>query len=91
MQEPQRGADTLFTVERRGSLAGLAGPPAPAFAWMLWKERGDTATILDLGSILDGYTHERYGGPVSKGAALTRSFWRKRATMDILKRNLTGK
>jgi len=76
-------ADTLYSIH--------AGPPSPVIAWMLWKARGDTCAALDLGSILDGYVHARYGGTVQKGAALTRSFWKKRATMDILQRNLTGK
>jgi len=74
--------EALYTVH--------AGPAAPAIAWMLWKERGKTAAILDLGSIFDGYVHERFGGPVKQNKALTRSFWKKRATRAILKRNLTG-
>jgi len=74
--------DTLYSVH--------AGPPSPVIAWMIWQERGQTATILDLGSILDGYTHANYGGTVQSRAALTRSFWRRRATMDILRRNLEG-
>ena len=74
--------DTLYSIH--------AGPPSPVIAWMLWKERGETCCCLDLGSVLDGYVHSRYGGTVSSGAALTRSFWKKRATMDILQRNLEG-
>jgi len=74
--------NALYTVH--------AGPAAPVITWMLWKERGETAAVLDLGSVFDGYVHERYGGPVSKSAALTRSFWKKRATREILRRNLTG-
>jgi len=68
-----------------------AGPPSPVIAWMLWKERGATDTILDLGSILDGYVHVRYGGSVESNAAITRKFWKRRATREILERNLTGK
>lgn len=75
-------ADTLYTVH--------AGPASPVITWMIWKERGETASVLDLGSIFDGYVHTRYGGTLEKGSALTRSFWKKRATMDILTRNLTG-
>lgn len=66
-----------------------AGPPSPVLAWMLWKERGARATILDLGSILDGYVAARYGGPVQGGSPITRTFWKKRATRAILRRNLT--
>lgn len=66
-----------------------AGPPAPVFAWDLWRERGDTCTILDLGSILDGYGHSRFGGKTG-GGRLTRKFWKRRATAAILRRNLTG-
>lgn len=65
-----------------------AGPPAPAFAWLLWRERGDTCIIADLGSILDGYGHKKFGG--KGGGALTRKFWRERATRQILQRNLRG-
>lgn len=75
--------NTLYSIH--------AGPPSPVIAWEIWKERGDTCCALDLGSILDGYVHERYGGDVQTGAALTRSFWKKRATPDILERNLRGK
>lgn len=74
--------DTLYSIH--------AGPPAPVIAWLLWKERGDTATILDLGSILDGYVSARYGGPVEGSAPITRKFWKKRASESILRRNLTG-
>lgn len=74
--------DTLYSIH--------AGPPSPVIAWMLWRERGETACVLDLGSILDGYVHVRYGGTVESNAALTRSFWQKRATREILERNLTG-
>ncbi len=66
-----------------------AGPPSPILDWILWKERGDTCIILDLGSILDGYCHPKFGGP--GGGRLTRKFWKKRATREILRRNLTGK
>lgn len=74
--------NTLYSIH--------TGPSSPVIAWMLWMERGDTCAALDLGSILDGYVHERYGGPVKSGAALTRSFWRKRASKELLKRNLEG-
>jgi hypothetical protein len=57
-----------------------AGPPAPVFAWRLWKERGKTCPIWDLGSILDGFC-----------GAKTRKFWKKRCTPDIIRRNLTGR
>lgn len=66
-----------------------AGPPSPVFAWLLWRERGNECIIADLGSILDGYGHPRLGG--KGGGRLTRTFWRKRATPAILRRNLTGK
>ena len=75
--------DTLYTVH--------AGPASPVITWMIWQERGETCSALDLGSILDGYVHARYGGPVESGAALTRSFWKKRASREIVRRNLTGK
>jgi hypothetical protein len=57
---------------------------------MLWKERGDSCAILDLGSILDGYCSARYGGTVEGSAPITRKFWKKRATRELLRRNLTG-
>jgi len=75
--------DTLYSIH--------AGPPSPVIAHLIWKERGDTCAALDLGSVLDGYVHTRYGGSVEKSAALTRSFWKKRATTAILERNLRGK
>lgn len=56
-----------------------AGPPSPIFAYRLWKARGDTCQILDLGSILDGYCGKN-----------TRKFWRRRATPELIKRNLIG-
>lgn len=68
-----------------------AGPPSPILAYRLWKARGNTCQILDLGSLLDGYVSRRYGGPVKGGAPITRKFWKKRATKAILRRNLTGK
>ncbi len=57
-----------------------AGPPSPVFAYRLWKARGNTCQVLDLGSILDGYCGAR-----------TRKFWKKRATKQIMRRNLTGR
>jgi len=79
----QYPADSLYSIH--------AGPPSPVFAWQLWKERGGSATILDLGSILDGYVAARFGGTVEGGAPITRKFWKKYASRDILRRNLTGK
>lgn len=67
-----------------------AGPPSPIFAHQLWKERGDSCIILDLGSILDGYVSARYGGPVEGGGPITRKFWKRRATHKLLMRNLHG-
>jgi hypothetical protein len=66
-----------------------AGPPSPVISWVLWKERGDDCIICDLGSILDGYSHKRLGGP--GGGRLTRKFWKHRATRRLLRQNLTGK
>lgn len=66
-----------------------AGPPAPVIAWELWKARGDECIIFDIGSVLDGYCHPKFGGP--GGGKLTRKFWKYRATKRLLKRNLRGK
>ncbi len=56
-----------------------AGPPAPIFAHELWKARGDSCMILDLGSIFDGYCGKK-----------TRRAWREFITPEIARRNLEG-
>jgi len=84
----ERIVEDALEVEGPALYSVHAGPASPVIAWMLWKERGDVATVLDLGSILDGYPDKRFGGPGQ--GKMTRSFWKKRATKAIIQRNLHG-